>query len=116
MRAKLGKDGALCFWCPGCNHLHRCPVSGSKAWGFNGDLEKPTLNPSVLVTWKSGDPDYPDQRCHSFVRDGRIQFLSDCTHEHAGNTLDIPSGRRTSIYEDYFRCANTLLLRSGERV
>lgn len=94
MRSKLGHDGALCFWCPGCDHLHRCPVSGPKAWGFNGNFEMPTLTPSVLVTYKSGDPDYPDQRCHSFVRDGKIQFLSDCTHALASQTVDLPEWDR----------------------
>jgi hypothetical protein len=28
--------------------------------------------------------------CHSFVTDGRIQFLNDCTHPLAGQTVDIP--------------------------
>ena len=25
--------------------------------------------------------------CHSFVNDGQVQFLDDCTHELAGQTL-----------------------------
>jgi hypothetical protein len=28
--------------------------------------------------------------CHSFVTDGRIQFLDDSTHELAGETADLP--------------------------
>lgn len=28
--------------------------------------------------------------CHSFVVDGRIQFLGDCTHELVDKTVDIP--------------------------
>jgi hypothetical protein len=28
--------------------------------------------------------------CHSFVTDGRIQFLTDCTHAFAGRTVDLP--------------------------
>lgn len=28
--------------------------------------------------------------CHSFVQSGRIQFLSDCTHALAGQTVDLP--------------------------
>jgi hypothetical protein len=28
--------------------------------------------------------------CHSFVTDGRIQFLGDCTHALAGQTVDLP--------------------------
>ena len=29
-------------------------------------------------------------RCHSFVRSGRIEFLSDSTHALAGQTVDLP--------------------------
>ena len=28
--------------------------------------------------------------CHTFVTDGRIQFLGDCTHALAGQTVDLP--------------------------
>ena len=31
-----------------------------------------------------------DDICHSFVTDGRIQFLGDCTHKLAGQTVDLP--------------------------
>ena len=27
--------------------------------------------------------------CHSFVTDGKIQFLSDCTHGLAGQTVEL---------------------------
>lgn len=29
--------------------------------------------------------------CHSFVRDGQIEFLSDCTHALAGKTVSLPA-------------------------
>ena len=29
-------------------------------------------------------------RGHSYVTDGRIQYLSDCTHPLAGQTVDLP--------------------------
>lgn len=28
--------------------------------------------------------------CHSFVTDGKIRFLNDCTHDKAGQILDLP--------------------------
>ena len=28
--------------------------------------------------------------CHSFVTNGRIQYLGDCTHKLAGQTVDLP--------------------------
>jgi hypothetical protein len=34
--------------------------------------------------------DIPDLVCHSFVTDGKIQFLSDCTHALAGQTVALP--------------------------
>jgi len=95
MKAKIGRDGWICFWCPGCNCAHRVPVKPlhHSGWVFNGDLEKPTLSPSILVRYPPKTPDTPDNphpRCHSFVRDGKIQLLSDCTHQLAGKTVDLP--------------------------
>lgn len=71
----------LLFFCPGCQSPHGPDTS----WSFNGDVDRPTLRPSVLVT----QPPTP-MRCHSFVTDGRIEFLSDCTHSLAGQTVDLP--------------------------
>lgn len=88
------------FHCPGCNGGHAVSVrdDGSHpGWTWNGDIERPTFTPSILV--HSGPPCGPDglalpgatdQVCHSFVTDGRIQFLSDCTHALAGQTVDLP--------------------------
>lgn len=83
----------LKFWCPACQDAHWVSVGPRSVWGasprwsFNGDCEKPTINPSLLVTHKLPDG---ERRCHSFIRDGRIQYLSDCTHEMAGKTVEIP--------------------------
>jgi hypothetical protein len=100
------EGGQLGFWCPGCKELH--VVNGS--WQFNDNYDLPTFSPSILVrgghyasSWKNGDPcwctfnaEHPEQvskhecaRCHSFVTDGKISFLSDCTHELAGETLTL---------------------------
>lgn len=80
------------------------PVEGEGAWGFNGDLDRPTLTPSILEHITLYGPDKELFRkykgppecettkgvCHSFVRDGQIQYLSDCTHDLAGQTVDLP--------------------------
>lgn len=71
------------FDCPGCGSLHSIQTP---QWSFNEDLEKPTVSPSILVYGVEGS--HP--RCHSFVRDGMIQFLDDCTHELKGQTIEIP--------------------------
>lgn len=73
------------FRCPGCDDVHGVTVGWSGGWGFNDNLDRPTFTPSVLV---QGGPN--DTVCHSFVTDGRIQFLTDSTHVLAGQTVDLP--------------------------
>ena len=100
----------LTYWCQGCEEPHMISY-GDKGWQWNGNADLPTFSPSVLVTgghyaigWKGPDcwcnfsERYPDQepvsfkciRCHTFIRDGMVQFLSDCTHQYAGQTLPLP--------------------------
>jgi hypothetical protein len=96
--ARLKADSRIVlFWCPGCKGPHQIPTADHpKAWKFNEEMERPTLAPSILITtdaWQ--DPEdakfnIPATCCHSFVRDGQIQFLSDCTHELAGKTVELP--------------------------
>ena len=57
---------------------------GTPCWTWNGDVDRPTLKPSILTRASEGWP-----KCHSFVTDGRIQFLPDSGHELAGQTLDL---------------------------
>lgn len=72
----VGDADRLVWWCPGCDEVHTAPLD---RWTWNGSLDAPTLSPSVL---------YPEaKRCHCFVREGRIQFLSDCKHPLAGQTV-----------------------------
>lgn len=110
-------DGKLnwSFYCPGCKHNHGISTAPPGAvWSFNGDVDKPTITPSILIKsghfclpHKPGDDcwcTFNDKRraegkeesrfkctvCHSFIKDGMIQFLGDCTHELAGQTVEIP--------------------------
>lgn len=99
-------DNGLMFWCPGCDEAHRIQhgAGGGPRWTWNGDVEKPTFTPSVLVEGvrrltdqqhaaylaTGVHPEPEPARCHSFVVDGRIQFLADCTHALAGQTIDLP--------------------------
>lgn len=55
---------------------------GTGCWTWNGDTEKPTLRPSVLTTGHNF-------RCHSWINDGKVQFLNDCSHSLAGQTVDL---------------------------
>ena len=112
--------GQVGFKCPGCDEYHVVTVdpdyraATGPFWGYNGIPDAPTFTPSVLV--RSGHyatggapgncwcdfaerfPDQPADRykctiCHSYVTDGRIQFLPDSTHALAGQTVDLPDIR-----------------------
>jgi len=101
------------YWCQGCEEVHGVRTDGPNAiWGFDGNLEAPTFTPSVLTmsghyvsSHKPGDKcwctfavEFPTRaatapkcsRCHTFIRGGMVQFLGDCTHALAGQTLPLP--------------------------
>jgi hypothetical protein len=109
----------LVFWCPGCNRAHAVAVQRpadqpGPTWGWNGNPHKPTFTPSIFVKtvhhdmtdadWAAYDAAMAqgggseavlnDPRfkfwCHSFVADGRIQFLTDSSHALAGQTVNLP--------------------------
>lgn len=86
-------------------HMIHCPACGNghlfdSRWTFNGNMEKPTFRASMLV---KGTVPITDEEhaivmaggkitpkplvCHSFVTDGMMEFLSDCTHHLAGKTV-----------------------------
>lgn len=88
-KIRLATDGTAHFECPGCDGMHGIPIKGENhpVWGWNGSVDAPTFTPSILVRYQGGDK---NTVCHSFVTDGRIQFLGDCTHALAGKTVDLP--------------------------
>jgi hypothetical protein len=94
MKVKQLIEGRVEFICPGCGYLHCLNIRPSESrpsWEFNGDYDKPTFQPSILMkTYKYEGEEKIDICCHSFVTDGKIQFLSDCTHELAGQTIELP--------------------------
>lgn len=69
------------FVCPGCKETHALNL-GPGGWTVVSWVPL-TLAPSVLVTG-GGDPNY---RCHSFIRNDKIEFLADCSHALAGKTV-----------------------------
>lgn len=95
---RLAGGGLLMFFCPGC----KCGHGVNDKWSFNGDMDRPTFSPSILVRGVQPVTDEEADRilagekiepkplvCHSFVRDGQIQFLNDCTHDLAGQTVPL---------------------------
>lgn len=107
-KVTIHEGGAISFECPGCKVRHVINTNPNYLWEFNGDIDRPTIKPSILV--KSGhymqghkgqcwcdynkehseDPSpFKCYQCHSFVTDGKIQFLDDCTHELTGQTVEM---------------------------
>jgi hypothetical protein len=73
----------LMWRCVGCGDIHGCPTTGSVKWSWNGSKTEPTLSPSILKDPSKG----AKVRCHSFVRDGVVEFLGDCAHDLAGQRV-----------------------------
>lgn len=91
----LNEPGVVLFYCAGCESPHSVAVNGHRngngaSWEWNGSITQPTFTPSLMVTWLGGKGEHSKFVCHSFVREGNIQFLQDCTHALAGQTLDLP--------------------------
>lgn len=73
------------FECPGCGGMHMIRTEGPRpCWKWNGSIEKPTFSPSYFVGPGT------NYACHSFITDGKIQFLGDCHHELKGQTVELP--------------------------
>lgn len=95
------------FWCPGCETHHAFTTkladgepTSHPVWDWNGDLESPTFSPSLLVNGSYCMCVKPGctkphagkgigHRCHLFLRNGMVQFLTDCSHHLAGQTLPV---------------------------
>lgn len=108
MKVKPLMPGYVGFNCPGCGGVHTVRVSGPNAWKWNGSTDAPSISPSILVTsghflggasakhcWCNFEErfgrkaDFSCVRCHSFVEDGSIRFLEDCSHALAGQTVPL---------------------------
>lgn len=76
-----GAPHLFIIWCEACGYAHHIDT---KRWAFDGDMIRPTVSPSLLVHPGDGTP-----RCHSFVKAGQIQYLSDSTHALAGKTVPL---------------------------
>lgn len=94
------------FFCPACCCGHKVwvrePAPSGARWTFDGNYDKPTISPSILVTGKEVPTDeqaaailrgerveLPAKRCHSHVEAGVIKFCDDCTHELKGQQIEL---------------------------
>lgn len=84
------------YWCPGCDALHGIAIrpdvnSIGAGWEFTGTLKCPTYAPSQLTHWDGLENGVEVRKvCHTFIREGRIEFLGDCTHAMRNQTVALP--------------------------
>jgi hypothetical protein len=78
-----GEHTGYNFFCPACGFVH----SFDDKWKFKKDYKKPTISPSLNMETYRGEKRI---KCHSFVNDGKIRYLGDCTHDMKNKTVDLP--------------------------
>lgn len=82
-----GSEVALMFM-PGVACPVMIAISGQHpVWSWNGDKQEPTFSPSILTRLPWAGNAVVN---HVFIWNGKIQYLSDCSHEYAGKTIDLP--------------------------
>jgi len=117
------KGGQIAHYCPACDELHYFavdePFKNGARWEYNGDPLKPSFSPSMLVRtghfvpghetkecWCSYEERFGEPApfgcgiCHYFLKNGRIEYLTDSTHKLAGMRValvEIPAR-----FKDYF--------------
>lgn len=106
----ISSDGIhyLVLWCPGCDEAHSVVVArdsdapSGPTWEWDGNTDAPTISPSIKVSGVQWKPEFSFHKsnhqvepggqtvCHSFVRNGIWEYLSDCTHTLANQHVPIP--------------------------
>ena len=86
--AKLYVENHNVVWirypCPGCKHDHTVPA---ERWHWNGDVDKPTLSPSVRHYYHHPDDNREITICHYRIKNGVIEFCDDCQHKLRGQSV-----------------------------
>jgi len=85
---RLRQLGVLLHWCPACKAPHEIHLQTSthqqrKKWEWNDNMARPTFEPAFRV-------EAAGRVCHYFITDQRIEFLPDCSHDLAGQTVPLP--------------------------
>lgn len=93
-----GPGERYCFYCPGCRSHHfictapwqmhnpQGHLVPGPVWKWNGNAERPTLQPSLRCreSWADGE-----HVCHLYLTDGVIEFLNDSTHDLRGKKVPL---------------------------
>lgn len=73
------------YFCPACKHTHAFALKKDGGHHeFNMDLDNPTVTPSLNQNFTVGN------KCHSYIKNGMIEFIYDCDHVMAGQTVPLP--------------------------
>lgn len=84
----------LLFYCVGCNDQHYFRIrtdplyADEPIWTWNGSWEAPTFSPSLICQHRVAGKLVT--KCHLFLREGVITYLSDCAHSMAGKSIPMP--------------------------
>lgn len=68
------------------------PPHPAPVWTWNQSMEKPTFTPSIKVTGPIRNHNgtwVENGICHTYVTDGKIQYLDDCSHHLVGQTVEL---------------------------
>lgn len=85
LQNQSGSIDTYIFFCPACQCVHPYTVP---RWSFNGDMERPTFNPSLRVGKREGSG--METACHLFLENGLIRYCGDCPHGMAGKSIECP--------------------------
>ena len=55
-KLKVSSNGIAVFRCPACGFGHRIPIEGAQKWDWNGNLDAPTITPSILLQFRERKP------------------------------------------------------------
>ena len=105
LESKYAQSGELVGYlipkCPGCGNSHFLVTNENKAvinakgkknlWNFDGNMERPTFKPSVLI----GRDDYVS--CHFTLTDGVFAFQNDSPEEFRNKRLHYSGEQVTSF-------------------
>lgn len=67
--------------------MHQIPASLVKTettWGFNGNLDKPTFDPSVRHYIVNPETKEETTICHYHIVEGKMNYCNDCKHHLNG--------------------------------
>jgi hypothetical protein len=94
MKIKKVKNNSFMYFCPGCGNYHTVVIKpnvnqSGASWDWNKSFSQPTFTPSILEKIEFTGGRKTPIICHHFVREGKIEYLTDCTHFKKGQNVEM---------------------------